>query len=440
MKEGQRDSDALSLRLDEVEAGLVRGFGSEKRVFLREAVGSKVRDVEGREYTDFTSSYGVMILGHGHVGALAATIDSSESMLFSMAGVTPTEAYLELLELLCSTLDRWPKTKAALTATGSDAVDVALKSAWLHTGRPGVICFSRSFHGQTLGVLPFTAQPALSKPFRGFLAAESAELPFPEEGIDQAMEDRILDQVDALLAKEGSAGYGAVLVEPMQNLAGYRLLSQRFASELRRVCDDREAVLIADEVFTGFGRCGYWLLSDHLGLRPDVVCVGKAMTGGWPLAACVGRAELLDKGPAANGMPYHGSTFMGHPVSCLSALGTIKSIGSEGLLERATEIESSVRRVLGDLLTRRSVRLRGKGAAMALDLGHGLRPDEGVAKAGAVSLELRSMGVMTLTNGFPHPTSLPICPPLTIPLDDLDGGLRLVARAVEIVEARQQVR
>lgn len=422
-------SSQLSERLSGVEAGIVRGLGSENRRFLGRADEAWVETVDGQRLLDFTSQYGVMVLGY----RLSAESHDLKGIPHSMTGITPTESYVDLLEELQRVLGRWDKTKVALTVTGSEAVEVAIKAAVLHTGRSGVITFANSFHGQSLGVLPYIGQVDLVRPLAAIAEANTVTLPYPAADGSAELDREVLDSVRRLLTDATPTGFGTVLIEPMQNLAGYRPVSAGFLAGVERECREAGAVLVADEIFTGFARCGEWLLVDRLNVRPHLVCVGKGMTGGWPLAACIGDANVLDVPPADTGLPLHGSTFMGHPMATSAALDVVREIEHRELLDKARSIETVVRGALSEFVVPFQLEVRGFGAAMAIDFAPGRSAEVAVSLAGEVSNRLASVGVLTITNGFPQPTTLPICPPVTIGNDDLDLGLSRIKSMIEEV-------
>src|SRR3569833_213999 len=134
-------------------------------------------------------------------------------------------------------------------------------------------------------------------------------------------------------------GVGAVLAEPIQARGGINIPPPGFLPLLRRLCDEHKALLVLDEIYTGFGRTGKWFASEHSGVVPDIICLGKALTGGFPLSACVGRAEVMDAAwPVSRGEAIHTSTFLGNPVGCAMALAQIEENRENDLPERAAKL------------------------------------------------------------------------------------------------------
>ncbi len=281
------------------------------------ACGMHVWDVKGRRYLDLTAAFGVAAAGHANPRVVRAGQRQMARLLHAMGDVHPPRVKGELVRKLSElTFERWSKGRAhgrtILCNSGFEAVESALKTALLATKRPGVISFEGGYHGLGYGALNATHRPYFSKPFRGQLRGFGKALPWGCEEIRS-------------VAKTGK--YGAVLVEPIQARAGERLPPPGFLKMLRAACDEFGMLLILDEIYTGFGRTGKWFACEHFDVVPDLICVGKAMTGGFPMSACIGRAEVMDCAwPPSPGEALHTSTFLGHPVGCAMALAQVEEI------------------------------------------------------------------------------------------------------------------
>jgi 4-aminobutyrate aminotransferase-like enzyme len=235
--------------------------------------------------------------------------------------------------------------KTIFCNSGFEAVEAALKTAMLATGKPGVIAFEGAYHGLGYGALNVTQRGHFRSPFRRQLREFGHFVPFPkgdkascgaggraEIAAVRAVESRI----QRLFRREK---IGAVLVEPVQVRGGVNVPPPGFLPMLRRLCDEHGALLILDEIYTGFGRAGQWFACEHSGTVPDVICLGKALTGGFPMSACVGRADVMDAAwPPSSGEAIHTSTFLGHPVGCAMALAQIREIESRELVRRSAEL------------------------------------------------------------------------------------------------------
>ncbi len=263
-------------------------------------------------------------------------------LLHAMGDVHPHRLKAELArELSRLTFERWghkPVTgKTIFCNSGFEAVEAALKTALLATGKPGVLAFSGAYHGLGYGALNATHREYFRRPFSRQLAGFAHFVPFPEKNNRRSFfpEESLQKAVLRLFDK---FKIGAVLIEPVQGRGGIRVAPPQLLDWLRHTCDEHGALLVADEVFTGFGRTGRWFGCEHTGTVPDLICLGKAMAGGFPISACVGKAKIMDKAwPKTKGEALHTSTFLGHPVGCAMALAQIKEIEEQQLVARSLE-------------------------------------------------------------------------------------------------------
>jgi 4-aminobutyrate aminotransferase-like enzyme len=312
------------------------------------ARGVYVRDADGRRYLDLTAAFGVAAAGHAQPRVVRAGQKQMARLLHAMGDVHPHALKAELArELSRLTFERWHhlnfkfeisnlKSSAGKTIFGNsgfEAVEAALKTALLATGRPGVIAFEGGYHGLGYGALNTTHREFFRSPFRRQLREFADFAPFPLKTADLA---HAVGTVRRLL---GTGRAGAVLVEPVQARGGIRVPPADFLPRLRRLCDRHDALLICDEIYTGLGRTGKWFAVEHSGVVPDLLCLGKALAGGFPLSACIGRADLMDAAwPASQGEAIHTSTFLGHPVGCAMALAQIQVLKQERLIERSARL------------------------------------------------------------------------------------------------------
>lgn len=322
------------------------------------ARGCHVWDVEGRRYLDLTAAFGVAATGHANDAVVSAGQRQMRRLLHAMGDVHPHALKAQLArELSRVTFERWAKAKTQerkpdlarpapsgttgktiFTNSGFEAVEAALKTALLATGRPGVLAFSGAYHGLGYGALTTTHREHFRSPFRRQLAQFVSFVAFPAG--DEEL-DKVVRSARRILRKGAT---GAVLVEPMQARGGIRIPPVEFLPALRSLCDELGAILILDEIYTGFGRTGRWFACEHSNVAPDLICLGKALTGGFPLSACVGRADLMDCAwPKSTGEAIHTSTFLGHPVGCAMALAQIAEIQRRKLVERSQRLGEELR-------------------------------------------------------------------------------------------------
>jgi 4-aminobutyrate aminotransferase-like enzyme len=411
------------------------------------ARGVRVWDADGRDYLDFTAAFGVAATGHANPRVVKAGQQQMAKLLHAMGDVHPHALKAELArELSRITFERWQgkseakssKSKVADRRTpattgktifcnsGSEAVEAALKTALLATGKPGVIAFEGAYHGLGYGALNVTQRAHFRAPFRNQLREFGHFVPFPKANTaapgGQQPDPTLVEteaQMRSLFQRER---IGAVLVEPVQVRGGINLPPPGFLPLLRRLCNEHHALLILDEIYTGFGRTGRWFACEHSGTVPDVICLGKALTGGFPLSACVGHADLMDAAWApSSGEAIHTSTFLGHPVGCAMALAQIKEIKDRELVQRSAELGQILLDAFSMSIPRTSnltVTSRGLGLLAGLEV---CLPDGSPATEAVLYLVktlVHEPGFILLPEGE-HSNVIGFTPPLTISSNQL---------------------
>jgi 4-aminobutyrate aminotransferase-like enzyme len=386
-----------------VESRNVTELSEEWPVFWEEARGANVRDADGNVYLDLTGAFGVALLGHGHPGVRQAVEAQAGRLVHGMGDVHPPTPKLTLMERLAA-LSPWPETRAVLSSTGSEAVETALKTALLATGRPGILAFEGGYHGLTLGSLAVTERSDFRRPFASRLYDGVVFAPFPDVLRDgDGASERALLRIEEQLADgaPNGDGIGALLIEPVQGRAGARIAPDGFMARLSAIAAEARVLVIADEVFTGVGRCGAFLASSRVGLEADLVCLGKALGGGLPLSACLARSDIMDAWPPSSGEALHTSTFLGHPLACAAGLAVLDALETEAVAERA--------RILGGRLVRelreglRGVDavgdVRGLGLMMGIELVGGDRREPLSGGAARVARTALQQGLLVLPGG-----------------------------------------
>ena len=428
-------SRAWADRLRAVESRNVTYLASDWPIFWTEALGSNVRDADDNVYVDLSAGFGVALLGHSHPAVVEAVTEQARRLVHGMGDVHPPEIRVRLLERLCG-LAPWRDARAVLASTGSEAVEIALKTAQLATGKPGVLAFTSGYHGLTLGSLAATGRDDFRRPFARRLYPGVRFVPFPVAcdfrtgsrrlETDKTTCDKTLGLVRQALRLGAPNGdpIGAVLVEPVQGRAGARLAPAGFMSSLSRLAREAGALVIADEILTGMGRCGVMLASERVELEPDLVCVGKALGGGLPISACVGSESVMDAWPASRGEALHTSTVLGHPLACAAALAALDRYSPERVLERVDLLAER-------LLDRLSERLSGvRGVADVRGLGLLLGIDLGEAGAGArVALAALRRGLIVLPAGDAGEV-VELTPAVTLTDEQLAGAVEALAGAI----------
>jgi len=336
------NSRALMKRRD---AAVPRGLAHSVPVFAASADGVRVTDVDGNVYLDFAGGIGVMNVGHSTPSVVAALRDQAERFSHVCFSVLPYESYVSLAERLARlSPGSFPK-KTLFVNSGAEAIENAVKIARHATRRPGVLCFEDGFHGRTLLALSLTSKVAPYKLGYAPFAPDVLRVPYgycyrcaygvehPSCGI--ACVDEIEQQFKRHADPQSIA---AVVVEPVLGEGGFVVPPAGYLSRLAALCRRHGILFIADEVQTGFGRTGRFFACEHEGVEPDLLVTAKSLAAGMPLAAVIGRAELMD-GPIEGGL---GGTYGGNPLACAAAHAVLDLFESGDLLRRSESIGSRI--------------------------------------------------------------------------------------------------
>jgi 4-aminobutyrate aminotransferase-like enzyme len=410
-------SRELARRLAAVESRGVTYLGDDFPVFWERADGALVTDADGNRFLDLTSAFGVALTGHANPRVGEAIAAQAALLGHGMGDVHPTELKTRLLERLAA-MAPLSDARGFFCSSGAEAVEFALKTALLATGRPNALAFEGSYHGLAHGALEVTGIARFRAPFLAQLRNATTFVPYPataEAG------DAALETVGAALA--GDPSIGAVIVEPIQGRAGVVVPPDGFLGGLRMLCDAYGALLIVDEILTGFGRTGTMFAVEHEDVAPDLLCLGKALAGGFPLSAVVGSAGVMDAWPASAGEALHTSTYLGNPMGCAAALANLDEIERVDAPGRARAMGERIAARIGPLAISGTIReLRGRGALWGVVC-------KSAAAARAASVRALHAGVIVLQSGV-EGEALTVAPPVTIADDQLDRALDLLCAAV----------
>ena len=387
-------------------AGEARGVGTDPIVW-EDARGANVWDADGNRYVDLSGAFGVALIGHRHPRVQQAVEIQAGKLLHSMGDVYPNPSRIRLMEKLAK-MAPGELSQCILASGGADAVEAALKTAALKSGKSGVLAFWGGYHGLSYGTLAVTAyKDAFRLPFKSQLGGHVRHLPFGE---DLGLIDRFLKG-----PATGADAIGAILVEPIQGRGGEVVAPNEWLLGLRELADRSGACLIFDEIYSGLGRTGKWWAGDWAGVTPDILCAGKALGGGMPIGACIARPDVMAAWGQSQGEAIHTSTFLGHPVSSAAALASLEILEEMNAPVRAMEVESRLKARFGSLI-------RGRGAMLGIETSH-------AGSAAKISGHLLKEGYIVLPGGVNNDI-VGITPPLVLSeeqwndaLDAIDGAL-----------------
>ncbi|HLV33683.1 MAG TPA: aspartate aminotransferase family protein [Spirillospora sp.] len=392
-------TDATMIRapITEIEDAHTSGAYFKRPLTLVRGSGSTVWDDAGNSYIDATSGQGVALLGHSHPAIAAAIAEQAETL------ITCPEIFYNghragLYTLLSSILPR-ELSRFFLCSSGAEANEGALKVATLLTGRSQVVAARRGFHGRTMGALALTWNPKYREPFEHWTSRAVTHIPFNDLA---AAESAITEQT------------AAVVVEVVQGEGGVYVADPEYLQGLRRLCDERGALLVVDEIQTGLGRTGHWFAFEHAGIVPDVVTLGKGLAGGVPMGAVCWRDSL---GTLPQGT--HGSTFGGNPLACAAAIASLSTLCSEQLPARAAELGGWLLEQLRAIRHSQIREVRGLGLIVGMELRGRVTP---------VLKNLQDRGVLALPAGF---NVLRLLPPLIISQQELKQIVTAIGESLD---------
>ena len=389
----------------EREARLLMNTYARQPIALVSGSGARVVDSDGREYVDLVAGIAVNVLGHAHPAVQRAVAEQAQRLVHT-SNLYYSEPQLALAELL---VDSAFASRVFFCNSGAEAVEGAIKLArkWgkVHRNGAGVIvCAKGAFHGRTLGALAATANTRYQEPFQ----------PLPRGFVHVAYND-----ASAIAAAIDSATC-AVMLEPIEGESGVHPLDPGVLRDIRRICDERNVLLILDEVQTGMGRTGDWWAHQRDGITPDVMTVAKGLGGGVPIGALLAapRADVLVPGD-------HGSTFGGGPLACAAGAAVMRTIAADGLIQNAAMIGDYLSESLMSLAASAPIeRVRGRGLMLGVALSADVAPQ--------VSGAALEHGVIVNAVGK---RTLRLLPPLVLTRDDVDVGVSGLQAAFADVKA-----
>jgi len=401
-------SRALAENLHQYESRNITYVSNDFPIFWDRAKNTNVWDVDGNRFLDLTSAFAVSSLGHSCPELITAFNDQSMQLMHGMGDVHPTAQKVNLCKKLSSiTFERWTgkSAKTILNSSGSESIESALKTASLATGKSGVISFEGCYHGTGFGSLSAGAMPRFKDPFIKQLSDFGKIVPYGNHG---------LDQVNDILLNEN---IGAIIVEPILGRGGKVVPENDFLPSLRNLCDEYNALLIIDEIYTGLNRTGKLFACEHWEVIPDIICLGKALSGGFPISACTGKATIMDHWPESDGEAIHTSTFLGHPAGCAMALASLEIHSDPEISSEVTHKGNLFKELLENIDSALKGSVRGMGLMLGLEIiDHDSKPNGPLASR-IIPSALRS-GLIILADG-PDGHVIALAPSFTITEEEM---------------------
>jgi acetylornithine/LysW-gamma-L-lysine aminotransferase len=373
-----------------LEAQYGTGIYPKRPVALVRGEGATLWDAEGRAYLDCAGGQGAANLGHANPAVVAA-IQQQAARLISCTEIFPNDQRAAYLEALAAALP-FP-ARIFLCNSGAEAIEAGVKFARLLTGRPGIVAAVRGFHGRTMGALAATYEPKYREPFEP-LVPGYRHVPYDK-----------LDALDAAVDQTTAA----VILEPVQGEGGVRPASPGYLAGAQQICRERGALLLVDEIQTGFGRTGRMFAIEHEGLAPDMLALAKSIGGGVPMGALA-----LHERHGALPQGSHGSTFGGNPLACAAARAALAELQRHDLPGQAAAKGEYLMQKLRALALPKVREVRGRGLLVGLELKERVQPH---------LLALLERGLLALPAG---PNVLRLLPPLVISYEQLDQAVATI--------------
>jgi len=376
-------------------------------VTIERGLGTHVWDINGREYIDCMGGYGVALVGHRNprvVKALQAQLEKIITVHSSLYNKTREEFLENLIKIAPKSL-----SQVYLNNSGTEAVEAAIKFARKFTGKPGMVAMNGSYHGKSFGSLSLTFNQKYRKSFEPLVEKVSFS-PFGD--------------IESLRSTVNS-DTGFIILEPIQGESGIHVAPDGFLQEVRKLCDEKEILLIFDEIQAGLGRTGKMWAGEHWNTTPDIMCLAKGMAGGVPMGATLVRPDIL----ACISKGEQSSTFGGNPLSCAAGIATIQALTQDKLVENAAKMGKKFREGLERLKEKHKIirEIRGKGLMIGVEMKFEIKDIlfDGIAN-----------GVLFLYSGK---NILRLLPPLVISESDIDKALEVLDAALDREEKRRNV-
>lgn len=417
-------SQSTNEQLGKLRSNVIsEGVASVTTNFIESAKGAVLRDVDGREYIDFAGGIAVMNVGHSHPKVVAAIKNQAEKFTHTCFMVNPYEPAVELAEKLCRiTPGNFPK-RAVFLNCGAEAVENAVKIARCYTKRPAVIVFENAYHGRTLLTMTMTSKV---KPYKfgfGPFAPEVYRIPFGDVAPAHALQDAFIKHVNP-------EAVAAVVAEPIQGEGGFIAPPAGYFQELVKICHDNGILFVADEIQSGMGRTGKMFAIEHWEVEPDLITVAKSLAAGMPLAAVIGKQEIMD---AVH--PWGlGGTYGGNPVACAAGLAVLDVFEEENMLEKSVALGQKLQSRFEMWQNKFDIigEIRGLGAMLGLEFVKGASKEPAADEAKQMAAHCLEKGLLILVCGS-YGNIVRVLAPFVITDDQLERGLAIMEEALAAI-------
>lgn len=433
-----KQSERTTALIKEKTKFVAEGISNLAPIFVDEAKGSVIKDIDGNLYLDFYTGIGVTTIGHCPDVVVDVIKSQSDKLLHSCFMVSMYEPYVSLAKKLVEITPGNHEKKAMFVNSGAEAVENAIKIARAYTGRQGIISFESGFHGRTLLTMSLTSKV---KPYKfefGPYAPEIYKVPFPniyrgqlhvsEEEACQAY----LDYFDRFFISEVDPSHiAAIILEPVQGEGGFNIPPKGYWKGLREICDKYGILLIADEVQTGFCRTGKMFAVEHFDVIPDLMTLAKSIASGMPLSAVVGRKDVMD----AAGAGRIGGTYGGNPLACEAALATIRFMEENNLAAKSEKLGNAIVGKVRKLQKEfpQIGHIRNLGAMIGVEIVKDpISKDPDKSAVGAIIAECFKQGLLIISAGL-YGNVVRFLPPLVLTDDQLNQAMIIFESAVRTV-------
>ena len=403
---------------------MAKGNVSGTNCYVEKAAGALVYDAEGREYIDFAGGIAVMNIGHSHPKVIAAIKDQAEKLIHTCFMVNPYESAVKLAEKLCAvTPGDFPK-KAFFCNSGAEAVENVVKIARYYTKRPAIVVFDNAYHGRTQLTMTMTSK---IKPYKfgfGPFCPEVYRMPFGDEVGAEKLKDVFIKSVNP-------EAVAAVIAEPIQGEGGFIAPPDNYFQELIKICHDNGILFVSDEIQSGMGRTGKMFAIEHWGVEPDLITTAKSLAAGMPLAAVVGKAEIMDS-VHPGGL---GGTYGGNPLCCAAALAVLEVYEEENMLEKSLALGEKLWARFENWKEKFGIvkSIRGKGGMVGLELVNTETGEPAADETLQLVKHCHQNGVVALSCGV-YGNIIRTLVPFVITDEQLEKGLAVMEAGIASID------